>query len=152
MTVRDGALVQGRLGDDDVVVRFYDEWNGRTLHESWNYVNVYGMDGQSLFHRAVAGNADALAAFETIGRSLGSTILWLYRELSLDVFVMGGGVTNGYHFFQTALNDVLRDMGVVAFKTSLEHAGLLGAAVLFETEHGQSYFPPPYRTSGPPGA
>lgn len=90
--------------------------------------------------RAKAGDANARAIFDKVGRSLGIGLASLVNTLNLPLYVLGGGLANAWDLFSEPLFDELRRRSYVyrlnADKTHIvtaelgPDAGLLGACLL----------------------
>ncbi len=100
---------------------------------------------------AAAGDADAMAVFDLVGRSLGIGIAGLVNTLNVPLYVVGGGLANAWKLFSPALFTELHHRsyvyrltetgetdarGRISGKTYVEpaelgpEAGLLGACIL----------------------
>ncbi len=97
-------------------------------------------DARDVAELASAGDADAKAIFDKVGRSLGIGLASLVNVLNLPLYVLGGGLANAWDLFSTPLFDELRKRSYVyrltADKTHIvtaelgPDAGLLGACLL----------------------
>jgi len=89
---------------------------------------------------AEAGDAEAKAIFENVGRWLGTGLASLVNVFNLPLYVLGGGMANAWELFSPALFDELRKRSYVyrltedkTHVTTAElgpDAGLLGACLL----------------------
>jgi len=107
------------------------------------------LEGQTVADLARQGEAGALAAFDRVGRCLGTALASLVNTLNLEAVVIGGGVAAGFDLLLPAL---AAELGRRAFseigsgceivKTELEDdAGLLGGAVLASSRYRVSVAP-----------
>jgi glucokinase len=97
-------------------------------------------DARDVAELAKAGDLEAKAIFEKVGRSLGIGLASLVNVLNLPLYILGGGLANAWDLFSTALFDELRNRSYVyrltADKTRImlaelgPDAGLLGACLL----------------------
>ncbi len=101
------------------------------------FLRQYQTPGEVLYRRALEGEAEARAAFETLGYHLGQALLSILYAYDIPRFVLGGSVSQAYPLFAEALWSVLRTFAYrqtrEALVLRLSHqpdAGLLGAAAL----------------------
>lgn len=97
-------------------------------------------DARDVAELATAGDADARAIFEKLGRSLGIGLASLVNTLNLPLYVLGGGLANAWSLFSPALFEELRKRSYIyRLTTDQTHiltaelgndAGLLGACLL----------------------
>jgi glucokinase len=97
-------------------------------------------DARDLAQLANAGDANAKAIFQKVGRSLGIGLASLVNVLNLPLYVLGGGLANAWDLFSAPLFEELRKRSYVyrlaADKTHIvtaelgPDAGLLGACLL----------------------
>lgn len=107
-----------------------------------------GLSPEELARRARSGDAEAIAAFETLGYWLGTALAGLLNTLNLDGVVVGGGVAGGFELFAPALLQTLQQRAfqqivrpVVVSKAALgDDAGLVGAARLAAERSGREIF------------
>ena len=131
--VRGGNVLGGPRGFPEPTMRFYTEWGWPSAwdHSGYHFSELYGADPVTMSRRASEGDTQALAVFARVGRALAATIRRLARETDMRVVIIGGGLAEVYAFFRPALEDGLKDSGVVAAKTALPKPALLGARALF---------------------
>ena len=104
------------------------------------YADKPDFDARDVAELANAGDADAKAIFDKVGRSLGIGLASLVNVLNLPLYVLGGGLANAWNLFEGPLFDELRKRCYVyrltADKTHIvtaelgPDAGLLGACLL----------------------
>ena len=100
--------------------------------------NVYQIDGEVVFKKALEGNTDALRMYEEMGSHLGNAIKMILYALDVEMIVLGGSVRHAYPFFSKMMWQQIKTS---AFKKSaedvrieiseLKNSGVLGAAALF---------------------
>lgn len=101
------------------------------------FSNVYGIDGESVFKLATAGDAKAIEMYNEMGHHLGNAIKMMLYALDIDLIVLGGSVRKAYSLFSTAMwkqiNSTAFKRGAAALQikiSALENSGILGAAAL----------------------
>ena len=104
------------------------------------YARNPAFDARDVAELAGAGDADAQAIYEQVGRSLGIGLASLVNTLNLPLYVLGGGLANAWSFFAPSLFEELRERSYVyrlnAAKTHVVTAelggdsGLVGACLL----------------------
>ena len=100
--------------------------------------NVYQLDGEVVFKKALEGNTDALRMYEEMGSHLGNAIKMILYALDVEMIVLGGSVRHAYPFFSKMMWQQIKTS---AFKKSaedvrieiseLKNSGVLGDAALF---------------------
>jgi glucokinase len=100
--------------------------------------NVYQIDGEVVFKKALEGNTDAIRMYEEMGSHLGNAIKMILYALDVEMIVLGGSVRHAYPFFSKMMWQQIKTS---AFKKSaedvrieiseLKNSGVLGAAALF---------------------
>jgi glucokinase len=101
------------------------------------FQNVYNIDGEVVFKKATAGDADAKRMYAELGTHLGNAIKTILYALEVDQVILGGSVRHAYPFFKEAMWERIRTF---AYKqtidklsieiSELENSGILGAAAL----------------------
>lgn len=101
------------------------------------FLREHGVDGATLHARALAGDANALRAFEAFGRDLGEVVALALYAYDPEMVVLGGSVSRAYPLFEAGLLEALRSFAYqrsvarLRLEVSEEpHAALLGAAAL----------------------
>ena len=104
------------------------------------YADKPEFDARDVAELANAGDAEAKAIFQRVGRSLGIGLASLVNTLNLPLYVLGGGLANAWDLFSAPLFEELRRRSYVyrltADKTHIvtaelgPDAGLLGACLL----------------------
>lgn len=101
------------------------------------FKNVYDVDGEVIFEKAKAGDADALKMYGEFGAHLGNAIKTILYALEVDKIILGGSVRHAYPFFEKSVWERLdtfwykRTIENLKIEVSeLENSGILGAAAL----------------------
>jgi glucokinase len=102
------------------------------------FQNVYHTDGQLVFDRAQAGDAQALQWYAEMGTHLGNTIKLVLYAYDPPLIVFGGSVRHAYPYFQKAMWERIntfaysRTLERLRIELSeLQNSGILGAAGLY---------------------
>ncbi len=97
----------------------------------------YDTTGEAAFGRAQDGDEQAQAMFEELGTHLGRALQSVLYAVDPDHIVMGGSVRHAYPFFKDAMWSELETFAfpraldhLTIEPSTLEHAGVLGAAAL----------------------
>lgn len=97
-----------------------------------------GLDGQELFERARAGDAAAIALFESLGAALGDALLIILYAYDPEMIVLGGSVSQAYSFFEKPMRDrlgsfawphVVEKLQIV--RSEMKDVAILGAAAIY---------------------
>ncbi len=96
-----------------------------------------GQTGAEVFHKAEAGDRDAVELFAEFGHHVGEGIKTILFAYDPEIIILGGSVRNAFRFFEKAMWESIRSF---AFSNSikslkieiseLEHVAILGAAAL----------------------
>lgn len=102
------------------------------------FKNVYGLNGEEVFKKANAGDAEALKMYDELGFHLGNAIKAILFALDVELIILGGSVRNAFRFFE---NSMWKSIQQFPYKRSaqnlkievseLSNSGLLGAAALY---------------------
>ncbi|NQV14886.1 ROK family protein, partial [bacterium] len=86
---------------------FEDYASGPALER--NYKNIAGKakSGLEIFELAQIGDANALAAWSLLGRSVGHSLVYVNHLLDPGIIVIGGSLASGFDFFIGALREVV---------------------------------------------
>lgn len=102
------------------------------------FQNVYGVDGETVFTRAAAGDTAALKMYREMGNHLGNAIKAILFALDTELIILGGSVRKAYPYYSEAMWESIqtfpfkRTAKELQVKVSkLENSGMLGAAALF---------------------
>ena len=125
-----GAGEFGMVGYGD---RFY-EWYASGQF----FKNAYGVSGEAVYQRALAGEEEALRLYHELGTHLGEALKMILYTYDPGLIVLGGSVRHAYELFQKPMWERLqtfaypRSVQRLQLKIStLENSGLLGAAALY---------------------
>ena len=137
----DGKLYAGRhCGAGEFGMMDYKDHYLEYYASGQFFWNIHHIDGETVFKRASAGDATALAMYEELGSHLGNAIKRILYALDINHFVLGGSVRFAYPFFRDSLWSSLETFAyrntIETLKiesSELENAGLLGAAALYLT-------------------
>ena len=99
-------------------------------------------NAREVFNLALQGDKSAQRVYERVGRALGIMIGGLVNVLNLRMYVIGGGVSNGWSAFAPSMFDELRKRSMVYAATAPpdEFIPVGAAAKVLPLQ------PPPYRT------
>ena len=67
------------------------------------FQNVYQIDGQVVYEKAINGDAQALQMFDELGHHLGNGIINILYALDPEVIILGGSVSQAYSLFQKSM-------------------------------------------------
>jgi glucokinase len=97
---------------------------------------------RAVFNLALQGDAAAQRIYDRVGWALGILIADLVNILNLRMYVIGGGVSNGWQAFSPKMFDELRKRSMVYAATAPPEEWIpVGAAAKVSPQQ-----PPPYRT------
>ena len=97
---------------------------------------------RAVFNLALQGDEAAQRVYDRVGNALGILIADLVNILNLRMFVIGGGVSNGWQAFAPKMFEELRKRSMVYAATAPPDEFIpIGAASKVESKQ-----PPPYRT------
>jgi glucokinase len=107
------------------------------------FKNIYDMDGQEVYQKAIKGDAFALNLYTEMGTHLGNAIKMILYTYDPDLIVIGGSLKNARKYFSDSMWISISDF---AFPRSvkqlriefseLDNCGVLGAAALHLNEAG----------------
>ena len=122
----------GEFGMIDYLDKYYEYYASGQF-----FKNVYKIDGEQVYKRAVDEDLEALKMYEEMGTHLGNAIKMILYALDIQLIIIGGSVRHAFQFFQESM---WRQIKTLAFKRSpqllrievsgLENSGILGAAAL----------------------
>jgi glucokinase len=99
--------------------------------------NVYGIDGEVAFQRALNGNTEALDIYAVFGRHLGNAIKTVLFALDVELIILGGSVSKAFTLFEKSMWNSIMEFPYKETANSLkievselENSGILGAAAL----------------------
>lgn len=123
--VQNGRIVMGNRGIPELCVT-YDEWK---YHSGFYFREYYGATGEELMKKANLGDRNALNSFKQIGKALAVTIRHWVNTYPLESVILGGGISQSYHFFKRTLHESLGDLQIDIVVSKLSYPVLLGGAV-----------------------
>jgi glucokinase len=85
-----------------------------------------GLSSRAVYECAMQGDAEAKKVFERVGRALGVAIADMVNILNLSLYVIGGGVSNGWDAFAPAMFAEVRRRSFVYAGTTAEDGGGIG--------------------------
>ena len=131
--VREGRVVTGPGGFPDAITRFYTGWGwpGAWRHSGHRFAEHYGVDPETAYRRATAGDDDALGVWWQVGEALACTIVRLASETGTTACVVAGGLATAWRFIEPSLQSRVGPSGIDVVRTALRHPSLSGAAGLF---------------------
>jgi glucokinase len=99
--------------------------------------NVYGIDGEVAFQRALNGNTEALDIYAVFGRHLGNAIKTVLFALDVELFILGGSVSKAFTLFEKSMWNCIMEFPYKETANSLkievselENSGIMGAVAL----------------------
>ena len=97
-----------------------------------------GVDGETTFNKAKAGDADALTLYHEMGTHVGYAIKMIMYAYDPQLIVLGGSARHGFQFFQETMWDEINTFAFplsakkLKIETSeLHNSAIIGAAALF---------------------
>lgn len=99
---------------------------------------VSGVDGETVYERACAGDETSRGLLESLGTTLGDAILIVMYAYDPEIIVLGGSVSRAFPFFEesmrkqlerTAFPHTLEKLKIV--RSDVEDVALLGAAAIY---------------------
>ena len=102
------------------------------------FQNVYGIDGERVFRKAVDGDGEALKMYEEMGMHLGNAIKTILYALDVELIILGGSVRHAFPFFQKSMWQQIQSFAFTRARnqlrievSDLQNSGILGAAALY---------------------
>lgn len=102
------------------------------------FQNVYGIDGEVVFEKAVAGDVEAIRMYGEMGTHLGNAVKTILYTYDTDLIIVGGSVRRAFSYFSENMWERIhtlvypRSAERLQVKLSeLENGGILGAAALY---------------------
>ncbi|MDR0796774.1 MAG: ROK family protein [Tannerella sp.] len=101
------------------------------------FSNVYGVDGNVMYHLALNQDPEALDAYRQLGKHIGEAVKMVILTVDPQMIVFGGTVAGAHALYEEALYASLQDFAFPSsikklklFFSEMEHPGILGAASL----------------------
>ena len=125
-------MATGPNGFPEAVANFYTGWGWPQAwrHSGYHFADIYGVDPESAYRRANAGDA-AIGVWRQVGEALADTIARLASETGTAACVVAGGLATAWRFIEPSLRFRVAPRGVRVMRTAMEHPSLSGAAALF---------------------
>jgi len=139
-----GVIVNGRLysgancGAGEIGMMTH---KGLTLEDYCSgqfFQRECGADGQEVYRRARAGDAESLEAFEKYGSELSEAVMIALYAYDPQAVIFGGSISTAFDLFETGLRRGLTRFAyphvverLVMAPSMLENAAVLGAAALY---------------------
>ncbi len=86
---------------------FEDYACGPALERNYESIAGESRTGLQIFRLAQEGNANALAAWSLLGRSVGHSLVYVTHLLDPGIIVVGGSLAAGFEFFIDSLREVV---------------------------------------------
>lgn len=147
--VINGKLYSGRhCGAGEFGMIDYLDHNYEYYASGQFFQNVYGVDGETVFQQAEAGDHHAIRMYEEMGTHLGNAIKAILYALDVELIVLGGSVRHAWkHFHRTmwerietfAFQRAVRELRIEV--SELQNSGILGAAVLNSQHNSPTHTP-----------
>lgn len=101
------------------------------------FMNIWGVDGKTMYERALKGDAEALEAYRQLGEHIAAAVKIVMLAVDPEMIVFGGSVAAAHALFEKSLWDNLRDFAypnsvkrLRIFFSEMENPAILGAASL----------------------
>ncbi|NQT64020.1 MAG: ROK family protein [Candidatus Marinimicrobia bacterium] len=86
---------------------FEDYASGPALERNYENISGESRTGLQIFKLARDGNANALAAWSLLGRSVGHSLVYVNHLLDPGIIVIGGSLAAGFEYFIDSLREVV---------------------------------------------
>lgn len=123
----------GEFGVVDYLDKYYEYYACGQFFQ-----NVYQVDGEQVFKKALAGDAEAIGMYAEMGTHLGNAVKTILYTYDTDLIIVGGSVRKAFPYYSENMWKRIhtlvyaRSAERLQIKLSeLEHAGILGAAALY---------------------
>lgn len=101
------------------------------------FMNIWGVDGKTMYERALKGDAEALEAYRQLGEHIAAAVKIVMLAIDPEMIVFGGSVAAAHALFEESLWENLRDFAypnsvkrLRIFFSEMENPAILGAASL----------------------
>ena len=101
------------------------------------FMNIWGVDGKTMYERALKGDAEALEAYRQLGEHIAAAVKIVMLAVDPEMIVFGGSVVAAHALFEKSLWENLRDFAypnsvkrLRIFFSEMENPAILGAASL----------------------
>lgn len=141
--VLDGRLYSGpHCGAGEVGMLPYKESIFEHYCSGQFFERELQQSGSEVYERAMLGDAEAKEVFRTFGHHVGMGIQTVMYAYDPEVIVLGGSAAKALHLYEDSLHQALDSFAykkqrddLVIKTSSLENAGIYGAASLALTKH-----------------
>ena len=101
------------------------------------FMNIWGVDGKTMYERALKGDAEALEAYRQLSEHIAAAVKIVMLAVDPEMIVFGGSVAAAHALFEKSLWENLRDFAypnsvkrLRIFFSEMENPAILGAASL----------------------
>lgn len=101
------------------------------------FMNIWGVDGKTMYERALKGDAEALEVYRQLGEHIAAAVKIVMLAVDPEMIVFGGSVAAAHALFEKSLWENLRDFAypnsvkrLRIFFSEMENPAILGAASL----------------------
>jgi len=101
------------------------------------FMNIWGVDGKTMYERALKGDAEALEAYRQLGEHIAAAVKIVMLAVDPEMIVFGGSVAAAHALFEESLWENLRGFAypnsvkrLRIFFSEMENPAILGAASL----------------------
>lgn len=101
------------------------------------FMNIWNVDGKTMYERAQKGDAEALEAYHQLGEHIAAAVKIVMLAVDPEMIVFGGSVAAAHELFEESLWENLRDFAypnsvkrLRIFFSEMENPAILGAASL----------------------
>lgn len=101
------------------------------------FMNIWGVDGKTMYERALKGDAEALEAYRQLSEHIAAAVKIVMLAVDPKMIVFGGSVAAAHALFEKSLWENLRDFAypnsvkrLRIFFSEMENPAILGAASL----------------------
>lgn len=101
------------------------------------FMNVWGVDGQEMYTRALNKDPEALEAYKKLGIYIADAIKMVVLTIDPEMIVFGGSVADTHKLFEESMHEHLKNFAyqnsikkLKILFSSIDNPGLLGAASL----------------------
>lgn len=101
------------------------------------FMNIWGVDGKTMYERAREGDTEALEAYRQLGEHIAAAVKIVMLAVDPEMIVFGGSVAAAHTLFEESLWENLRDFAypnsvkrLRIFFSEMENPAILGAASL----------------------
>lgn len=139
-----GIIIRGKLytgsncGAGEVGSLLYKDSNLEDYASGQFFKLKYGTDGKTMYEKAKSGDAEAVKAFNELGKNIGVAIKSILYTYDPEAIILGGSISQAFDLFKDAMYEEIKDFPFpyVIEKLRLEVSEnkenpILGAAALY---------------------